>query len=112
VREPKEVERLQSALPLLAPPLGRKAAKLNQARFVGMQSQTELGGPFLEYVQKEYVQKEYVQKEYVQKEYIQKECIEKRSRRSHRLEAHDTVVSVTEHDDLSLPWRFPPALNP
>jgi len=78
MREPKEVERIRSALPLLAPPLSRIAAKLNQARLVRMQRQPELGEPF-------------------------PECFQKRSRRPIRLEAHYTIVSVAEHNDLASP---------
>ena len=28
------------------------------------------------------------------------------------LEAHHTVVCVSQHDDLPSPWLFPPVLNP
>ncbi len=48
MREPEKVERLRSPLPPLAPPLGRIAAKLDQARFIGMQRQPELRQPFLQ----------------------------------------------------------------
>ena len=52
MRKPEKVERLRSALSLLAPPLSRIAAKLKQARSVGMQSQSELGEPFPEFFKK------------------------------------------------------------
>jgi hypothetical protein len=35
-----------------------------------------------------------------------------RPRRPLLLEAHHTVVCVSQHDDLSSPWLFPPVLNP
>ncbi len=87
VSEPEEVERLRSSLPPFTPSLGRISAKLDQARFVGVQSQTELAKPF-------------------------PECVQESSRRPCIFKAHYTVVSVSKHDDLSSPWRFPPVLNP
>jgi hypothetical protein len=87
MREPQEVERLRSALPPLAPTLGRVSAKLDQARFVGMQSQSELAEPFPERLQKH-------------------------PRRPHVLKAHYTIVRVAKHDDLPSPWLFAPVLNP
>ena len=42
MRKAQEVERLRSALPPDAPPLSRKAAELNQARFIRVQSEPEL----------------------------------------------------------------------
>ena len=43
MREPQEVERLRPALPPGAPPLSREAAELDKARFIRVQSKSELG---------------------------------------------------------------------
>src|SRR5437764_9897857 len=43
MREPQEVERLRSILLPHAPPFRRIAAELDQARLIGMQSESELG---------------------------------------------------------------------
>src|ERR1043166_5827422 len=85
--ESQEVERFRPALPPLAPPLGRIPAKLDQARFIGMQRQPEFRQSFLQICQE-------------------------RPRCSLLLEAHHTIVGITQHNDLSSPWLFPPALNP
>ena len=87
MREPKEVERLRPSLLPYSTPLGRKAAKLDQSRFVRVQSKPELSEPFPELTQES-------------------------SRRSHILKAHHTVVSIANHDDVPLPWLFSPVLNP
>ena len=68
MRNSEEVERFRSALAPLAPTLGRIPAKFNEARFVGMQSQTELAEPFTE-------------------------CIQERSRCSCIFKTHNTVVN-------------------
>ena len=85
--EAQEVERLRSALPPFAPTFGRISAELNQPRFIGMQSQSEFAESF-------------------------PDCFQKRPRRSFILKAHHTIIGVAQHDDLSLPWLFTPALNP
>src|SRR4051812_30915949 len=87
MREPQEVERLRSALPPGAPPFRRKAAELDQARFIRVQHQPELRQPF-------------------------PKTLQERSRRPYMLKAHHTVVRIAEHDNLSSPWLFPPVPNP
>ena len=87
VGEPKKVKRLRPSLLPYSTPLGRKAAKLDQSRFVGMQSKPELSEPFPELIQES-------------------------SRRSNILKAHHTVVGIANYDDVSLPWPFSPVLNP
>jgi hypothetical protein len=67
--------------------IGRIPAKLDQSRFIRMQSQPELCQTLLQICQK-------------------------RPRRCLLLEAHHTIIGVTKHDDLSSPWLFPPVLNP
>ena len=74
MREPQEVERLRPALPPPAPPLGRIAAELDQARLIRMQERVRTSQPFLKFLQE-------------------------RSRRPILLKAHYTIVGVTEHDD-------------
>jgi hypothetical protein len=44
--EAQKVERFRPPLPPFAPALSRKTAELDQARFIRMQSETELGEPF------------------------------------------------------------------
>jgi len=87
VSESQKVERFRSALPPLAPPLGRIPAKLDQPRLIRMQSQSELCQTFSKFRQ------------------IRPRC-------PLLLEAHHTVVCVSLHDDLPSPWLFPPVLNP
>ena len=41
-----------------------------------------------------------------------KPSIQERSRRPHILKAHDTIVGIAKHDNLSSPWLFSPVLNP
>ena len=87
MREPKEVERLRSALPPPAPPLSRKTTELNQPRLIRVQAQSELGQPFPQFLQEG-------------------------SRCPHLLKAHHTVIGITSYNDLSAPWLFSPVLNP
>src|SRR5215211_1887867 len=87
MRKAQEVERLRSALPPRAPPLNRKAAELDQACFIRVQHQPELRQPF-------------------------PKTLQERSRRPYILKAHYTIVRISNHDDLSLPWLFPPVPNP
>jgi hypothetical protein len=51
MRESQEVERLRPALPPRAPPFRRKAAELDQARLIRVQSESELGQPLPKVVQ-------------------------------------------------------------
>jgi hypothetical protein len=87
VRKAQEVERFRSALPPPAPPVDRKPAELDQTRLVRVQGEPELRQPFPEVLQ----------------EYL---------RRPHILKARHTIVGITNHNDLSSPWLFPPVLNP
>ena len=87
MRKPQEIERLRLAL---APPLsafGGKCAELNQASFLRVQAQCELGQAVLEIVQKAL-------------------------RITPVLEAHNGVVGVPHDDHVAGHMSFAPPLHP
>lgn len=87
MREPQKVERLRPSLPLATPSIRRKPSELDQARFIGVKNQPELGEPFPHICQKS-------------------------PRRLFLLKAHYTVVRITDNDDCSPLWLFTPVVNP
>jgi hypothetical protein len=87
VRESEEVERLRFALAPPASVSGSKPAQLDQASFVGVQTERKASQPFLQIRQKTF-------------------------RVLAVLEAGDTVVSVADDNDIASRTASPPLLRP